>query len=69
MMEIQKSCDMRIMKLLLQMVLALLDLLQNKCKKTINVNVIESIHISDDKEKLRDIIKARGKNFIRNMAL
>ena len=31
--------------------------------------IMEFIHISDDKEKLRDIIKARGKNFIRNMAL
>ena len=31
--------------------------------------VMEFIHISDDKEKLRDIIKAKGKNSIRNMAL
>ena len=31
--------------------------------------IMEFIHISDDKEKLRDIIKAKGKNSIRNMAL
>ena len=31
--------------------------------------VMEFIHISDDKEKLRDIIKARGKNSTKNMAL